>query len=306
MKIELSGVFAPITTPFIDEALSIDQLKQNMWVYKQTDLAGFFALGSNGENKSLDENEKMKVLEAVVTEKGQNQWVVAGGGTESTARTISFCCQLSEAGADLVSVLTPCYFKSAMTDEAMIGYYTDVADALSIPVVVYNAPGFTGIEISPKSLETISKHPNIIGMKDSSPFNYGKYLEVCDKNFQLLSGSISALLPALTLGAVGGVASLANAFPRTCCRFYEKAISGDLEGARHLHFMLSRLNNTILGRFGVAGMKFAIDVAGLHGGLPRRPLLPLNEDAKGIIREAITASGVLKLEANEADAGLDR
>ncbi len=301
MKINLSGVFAPIATPFIDEALSIDQLKKNMQVYRQTALSGYFALGSNGENKSLDENEKMKVLESVVREKAKEQLVMAGGGYESTGLTISFCQQLASSGADIVSVVTPSYFKKAMTDEALIGYYSDVADALTIPVVVYNAPGFTGIEISPKALGTISRHPNIIGMKDSSPFKYGLYLEVCDDNFQLLSGSASAMFPALALGAAGGVASLANAFPRTCCLLFEKSVTGDLKGARQLHFSLSRLNNAVSVRFGVAGLKYAMDVVGLYGGLPRRPLLSLNDDAKKIIREVIDSSGILELERSEAE-----
>ena len=298
MKIELSGVFAPITTPFIDEALASDQLKKNMQVYKQTALSGYFALGSNGENKSLDDSEKMKILEVIVQEKEKKQLVMAGGGYESTLRTIAFCRKLADAGADLVSVLTPCYFKKAMTDEALIGYYTDVADALSIPVVVYNAPGFTGMEISPKALGTISQHPNIIGMKDSSPYKYSRYLEVCDTNFQLLSGSISALFPALTLGAVGGVAALANAFPRMCCQLFEKFKTGDLTEARRLHFMLSRMNNAVSGRFGVAGLKFALDVAGLYGGIPRRPLLPLKKEEIKLIREDIDASNILDLESN--------
>ena len=299
MKIVLSGVFAPITTPFIDEALSIDQLKKNMQVYKQTALSGYFALGSNGENKSLDENEKMKVLDVIIQEKAENQLVMAGGGYESTRRTIIFCRQLAAAGADLVSVLTPSYFKKSLTDEALIGYYSEVAEALSIPVIVYNAPGFTGMEISPKALGTISQHPNIIGMKDSSPYKFSRYLEVCDTYFQLLSGSISALFPALTLGAVGGVAALANAFPRTCCRLFEKFKTGDLTEARRLHFMLSRLNNAVSGRFGLAGLKYALDLVGLYGGLPRRPLLSLNNDAKKMIREDIDVSGILDIEPND-------
>lgn len=298
MKIDLSGLFAPVTTPFMDEAITLEQLKNNMRFYSKTALAGYFALGSNGENKSLDETEKMRVLEVIIEEKAEKQQVMAGGGAESTCRTIAFCRELASAGADVVSVLTPSYFKKSMTDEALIGYYTDVAEALTIPVVVYNAPGFTGMEISPRAIEIISQHPNIIGMKDSSPYKYGQYLEVCDKDFQLLSGAISALFPALTLGARGGVAALANAFPGACCRLFELYKADDLTEARRLHFLLSRLNQAISVRFGVAGLKFALDVAGLYGGLPRRPMLPLKDAERKMIREVIDTSGILELEAN--------
>ena len=292
MTRRISGIIAPITTPFVDEAVSIDQLKGNVRKYRDTPLSGFFVLGSNGENKSLTEAEKLKILEAVLGERSDHQLIMAGTGYESTRQAIAFSKKAADLGADFVSLLTPSYFKKRLTDEAMIGYYTEVAEALSIPVLIYNAPGFTGMTISPKVIEAISRHPNIAGMKDTSPANIGRYLEVCGEDFDVLSGTIDTLFPGLALGASGGVVSLANAFPHPCCELYKRFKRGDLQGARKLFYKLFRLNHSVSGNFGVAGVKYAMEVAGYYGGPPRLPLLPLTDSDKKLIKQAISEAGL--------------
>ena len=217
---------------------------------------------------------------------------MAGTGYESTRQAIAFSKKAADLGADFVSLLTPSYFKKRLTDEAMIGYYTEVAEALSIPVLIYNAPGFTGMTISPKVIEAISRHPNIAGMKDTSPANIGRYLEVCGEDFDVLSGTIDTLFPGLALGASGGVVSLANAFPHPCCELYERFKRGDLQGARKLFYKLFRLNHSVSGNFGVAGVKYAMEVAGYYGGPPRLPLLPLTDSDKKLIKQAISEAGL--------------
>jgi 4-hydroxy-2-oxoglutarate aldolase len=175
----------------------------------------------------------------------------------------------------------------------MIGYYTDVAEAVSISVLCYNAPGFTGMTISPKVIEVISKHPNIAGMKDTSPANMARYIEVCADDFDVLSGTINTFFIGLALGASGGVVSLADAYPEPCCELYERFKNGDINGARVLHNTLFRLNHSLSGRLGVAGVKYAMDVAGYHGGPPRLPLLPVTEEDKRSIRGALAEAGLL-------------
>lgn len=292
MEKKLSGIFAPITTPFVNEEVSYEQLKSNMKKYKETQLAGFFALGSHGESKSLTENEKLKILEMVLQEKAGHQIVMAGTGYESTRQTISFSRKIAEMGADFVSIVTPSYFKKRLTNDALIRYYTDVADAISIPVLAYNAPGFTGVTLSATVIKKISEHPNISGMKDTSTGNMSSYLEVCSEDFDILSGTVSTLLTAMVLGASGGVVSLANAFPKICCDLYNKFKSVDLEGARKLHYLLFKLNRSVSGGFGVAGVKYAMEVAGLYGGNPRLPLLPLNDKDRRFISYAISEAGL--------------
>ena len=293
MSKSLSGIFAPISTPFVNGEVAYDQLKFNLQKYSETELAGYFALGSNGESMFLTESEKLKVLEIVLQEKADHQIVMAGAGYESTFQTISFSNQAAEMGADFVSILTPSYFKKRLTDEAMIGYFTDVADAVSAPVVAYNAPGFTGMTLSPNVVEVISRHSNVAGIKDTSKGNMSSYLSVSDEVFDVLSGTVSTLYESMLLGAKGGVVSLANAFPAPCCELFEACMALDLEKARRLHYILIKLNKAVSGSYGVAGVKYAAEVAGFHGGDPRKPLLPITEDGRQSIRKAIEEAGIL-------------
>ncbi len=292
MSKSLSGIFAPITTPFENEEVSYERLKENTLKYAQTPLRGLFVIGSNGEAKSLTEDEKLKILETVLQVKGEDQVIMAGAGYESTRQTIAFSKKVASMGADFVSLVTPSYFKKSLTDEALIGYYQDVAEAVTVPVLIYNAPGFTGITVSPKVVGTLSRHPNIAGMKDTSPGNIASYLDVCGDDFSVLAGTINFLFIGLTLGAKGGVVSLANAFPNPCCELYERYTKGDVEGARRLHTRLFRLNQSVSGAGGVAAVKQAMDFARLHGGLPRLPLLPLTDSQKQRIKAAIQEAGL--------------
>ena len=292
MNQRLSGIFAPITTPFVKEEVSLENLRLNMHKYKKSPLNGFFALGSNGESKSLTEDEKLKILEIVLHERADHQLVMAGTGHESTRQTIAFSKKVAEMGADFVSAVTPSYFKKRLTDEALMGYYTDVADAISIPVLAYNATGVTGMTLSANVVEKISQHPNIAGMKDTSTGNMSSYLDACSDDFDILAGTISTLFSAMLLGSTGGVVSLANAFPELCCRLYENYRSGDVEGARQLHYTLFRLNRSVSGSFGVAGVKYAMEIAGYYGGDPRLPLLSLSDVNKKDISNAVAKAGL--------------
>ena len=293
MSQKVCGIFAPITTPFVDDEVLFDQFKENIRKYSQTPLNGYLVLGSNGESKSLTEDEKLKLLEIVLENKADHQLVMAGTGYESTRQTIAFSKKVQQLGADLVSLVTPSYFKKSLSDDALIGYYTQVADALSIPVFAYNAPGFTGLTLSVNVIEAISQHPNIGGMKDTSPAGLAGYLEFCGNDFDVLAGTMNTLFIGLSLGASGGVISLANAFPGPCCELYAAYTHNDIAKARRLHSTLFRLNQSVSGAAGVAGVKYAMDLGGYHGGKPRLPLLPIREIDKQRIRKAAEAAGVL-------------
>ena len=293
MKRRLAGILTPITTPFENEMVSYQQLKSNMKKFRNTRLNGYFALGSNGESKFLTELEKLKILEVVLQEKADHQVVIASTDYESTRQTIVFSKQVAETGVDYISILPPFYFKKHMTDDSIVGYYTDVAEAVSVPVVAYNAPSFTGLTLSLSVIEKISQHQNIIGMKDTSNGNMSGYLSVCGDDFDILSGTVSTLFTAMLLGAKGGVISLANAFPDICCELYKEIMTGDIESARRIYYLLFGLNRSVSGRFGVAGVKYAMTIAGYYGGNPRRPLLPLNGDEQKYIFNAISKTGIL-------------
>jgi len=294
-KKKLSGVFAPVVTPFNSDELALDDLRFNLRKLNETDLAGYLALGSNGEFRSLSDKEQIQVLEVFAEEKG-DKVVMVGTGCESTRQTIEKSKLVSEMGFDYVSVLTPSYFAKHIDGATLQRYYTQVADSIDIPVLLYNAPGFTGgTEIPLKTIVELSRHPNIAGMKDSSPVGPLKLLAHLDpaEDFNVLAGSANFFYPSLHLGASGSVLSLANTLPDPCCDIYRLFTQGKYGDAKELSFRLARLNQAVSGAWGVAGVKVAMDIAGFKGGKPRHPLQYLSEEAKERVKQAIINEGFM-------------
>ncbi|MEZ4509487.1 MAG: dihydrodipicolinate synthase family protein [Eubacteriales bacterium] len=291
----LSGVFAPITTPFFENGeVDYNGLKRNMDRYAKSPLKGYLALGSNGENKSLLAEEKLRVLEIIVQNKGAEQVVMTGCIAESTFETIRFAREACAIGTDYVTLLSPNYFKKQMTDEALLKYFSDVADSVDKPCLAYCAPQFTGgITLSNALVKKLSEHPNIVGMKDSSTGNINGYLMSVPDDFCVMAGSANFFLSALIGGASGGVISLANAFPDITVKMYKLFCDRDYEACFALNQEILQLNKAVSGRGGVAAVKAAMDMAGYSGGLPRLPLLPLSEADKTSIRAALSEKGLI-------------
>ena len=291
---KLSGIFVPVVTPFRDDEIQTNDLRFNLRELKQTRLRGYLALGSNGEFMSLSDLEQAHILELFAEEKG-NKVLMAGTASESTKRTIEKSRQAAEMGFDYVSILTPHYFAKQMDGPLLQAYYKKIADNVSIPLLLYNAPGFTGgVQIPPQTVKALSRHPNIMGMKDSSPVGPARYLSVLDPDveFFVLAGSVNSLYPSLHLGAVGGIVSLANVMPNVCCELYELFQGKKHDEAKELHFRLARLNEAVSGSYGVAGVKAAMSVTGFKGGEPRHPLRSLSDVETKRIRERILSENL--------------
>jgi len=297
IKEKLSGVFAPIITPFKNEEISFEELERNIFKYNQTDLKGYMPLGSNGEYQGLTEEESLKILDVVQKCKAPGKVIVAGCGRESAKATVEFIRKAAYYGLDMAFILTPHYFVDKMTDEALIKYFTYIADKSLLPVVIYNAPKFASdLLISPKLLAVLSEHTNIIAMKNSSIVNISKYKEVLreDADFCLIAGNIKTFYPGLVEGAIGGVLSTASYLPEYCCRLYQLYLSQKYEEAVQLHNFLNNLSDNTISRFGVAGVKFALDLRGFFGGIPRIPLLPIRSEDQEQIIEYFQKAGISK------------
>ena len=287
-----TGVFAPITTTFDpDGTLNLDAMRENVKKYAASPIHGYLALGSNGENKSLTNEEKIAVAKDIIENKAPEQIVMAGSIFESTMETIAFAKEMEKLGADYITLLSPCYFKSAMKDEVLIRYFTDVASAVDTPCMLYNAPQFCGgITLSLNVIKECAKHPNIVGIKDSSSGNVEKIALSVPKDFQVLSGSANTFLSCLLNGGIGGVISLANSVPDVVCRLYDYFVKGELAKAAALNREVIKANMGVSGKYGVAGVKYAMDLNGFFGGAPRLPLLPISEEGKQAVRACLDAA----------------
>ncbi len=273
----LSGVLLPLTTPFDRGAVSPAKLAGNIARYEAHGLAGYLVLGSTGEAALLDEDEKIAVLEAARKAIPATKAMLAGVGLESTSATIRLARRAADAGADLLLVITPFFFRSRMSADALVRHFTAVADASRVPILLYNVPVYTALVIQPAVVATLASHPNIVGLKDSAgdlPWLVDVLARV-PADFQVLSGSVLSVLPALGCGAVGGILAAGNAFPELAVRLFRSYVEGRAAEALALQKALVAPSRLVLGTHGVPGVKAAMDLRGLAGGDPRPPLLPL-------------------------------
>jgi len=295
MNKRLKGVIAPITTPFTaDGEVDYAGLEKNMEFYAKSGIQGYLALGSNGENKSLTNDEKKKVLRTIIENKAKEQFVMAGCIFESTYETIMFAREYEKLGADFLTLLPPSYFKKQMTEPVLIKYFNDVANAVSTPCLLYNAPQFCGgTELSVSLVKECAKNPNIVGMKDSSKGNIESFLFAVRDKICVMAGSADFFMNTLFMGGTGGVVSLANVFPSIVNELYRLILAKDYEKAFALNEKVLQLNKGVSGSGGVAAVKYGMDLAGLRGGEPRLPLLPLADEAKAKMRALLEKEGLI-------------
>ena len=288
-NIDFSGIFPPIVTPFQKEEVAYHYLTENMEKLNGSGIKGVVVLGSNGENVFLSEAEKIEVVKTVIKSASKDMVIIVGSGCESARETIYLTNKLAELGAQAALVVTPFYYGGKMNDEALIKYYTTVADNTEIPVLLYNVPKFTGVNLSTEVLSILAEHSNIAGIKDSSGNinQLGQYLNRVDNGFNILVGTAGALLGALTLGCKGGILALANIAPEKCVEIYNLVQERKIREARELQLRMIPVNHATTVVYGISGLKYAMDLLGYKGGETRLPLLPLKEEEKDKIRNIL-------------------
>jgi 4-hydroxy-2-oxoglutarate aldolase len=289
------GVYPPIPTSFVNGEVARDKLAENLARWNQTGLAGYVVLGSNGETVYLNEAERAAVLSTARQATPRDKLLIVGTGAESTRATIERTRTAAEAGADAALVITPCYYKSQMTVEALRRHYFALADASPIPILLYNVPKFTGLDLSAETVLELAQHPNIAGIKDSggNVAKLGAIIRAAPDHFEVLAGSGGFFYPALVLGAVGGVLALANVAPNPCCQIYHAVREGQHGQAQELQLQMIPLNAAVTARFGIPGLKAALDLLGYYGGEPRSPLSPPGSDQVEEIRRVLKEAGLL-------------
>jgi 4-hydroxy-2-oxoglutarate aldolase len=286
----LSGVFPPVTTPFDDRGrVDHGALACNLACYEVHGAAGYLLLGSTGEAAYLEEGEKLEVLRAARRAVPPARIIIAGVGLESTAATARLAALACDCGADLALVITPFYFRSRMSEEALRRHFEAVAETSPIPILLYNVPKFTGLSMPASVAEALSNHPNVAGLKDSSGDLewMTNVLARVPASFRVLCGSVSIFEPALAAGAVGGVLAAADVVPEPLVALHRAHVAGEAGRARELQASVAEAGRRIVDAAGVPGIKAGMDVRGLSGGRPRPPLLPASRDERDSIRREL-------------------
>ena len=281
--IKLNGLYPPLPTSFKeDEELYLTKIQENIKELCTHDLAGILVLGSNGELVMLSREEKKKVFEAAGKAIPGGKLLIAGSGAQSTRETIEVSKMAAGSGADAVLVLNPSYYRGQMSGEALTRFYHDVADNSPAPVIIYNMPSNSGLDMDADTILAASSHDNIIGLKDSGGnlVKMAAIIKNAKKGFQVLAGSAGFLLPALSIGAVGGILALANIAPGLCLDIYKSFRSGDMDSATQQQLRVVELNTAVTRKWGVPALKAAMDYLGMYGGPVRKPMLPFDGSLK--------------------------
>lgn len=294
-KIDLHGIFPPITTPFINGRVAYDKLASNVEKWNRTGLKGFVVLGSNGEYVYLSEEEKRRVVESVVQSAADEMLIIAGTGCESTAETLRLTEDCAKLGAHAALVVTPQYYAGRIGENALMTHFSELADRSPIPILLYNVPKFTHINLAADIVARLSEHPNIVGIKDSAAnvIQLAEMLNRVAKGFNVMVGTAGVLFSGLTIGCAGGVCALANVAPEECVKIYDLVDAGDLHAARSLQLRMIPVNQAVTAVYGVPGLKAAMDMRGYFGGDPRLPLLPSSEGERSEIEAILKKADLL-------------
>ncbi len=285
----LRGVFVPVTTPFVGDRVAPDFLVQNIAKWETSGVAGYVVLGSTGEAGSLEDQEALELVKAARQAIPRGKTLIVGIGRESAFSTLRWADRLASAGADYGLCVTPHYFKPAMSKAALMAYFSKLAEQLSLPLLLYNIPQFTGVSLPPDAVAELAAHPNIVGLKDSSGdlVQLARVVGRVPPDFAVLIGHGELLAAGILVGAHGAILAMANATPELCLHIYDLCHRGKWEEAVAVQRRLSALVEKVELAYGVAGIKAAMELRGFVGGPPRLPLLPLKESELATIAQVL-------------------
>ena len=292
---QLKGLYIPVTTPFIDDKIAPEKLGFNLEKLQPIELAGYVLFGSSGEAPYLSKDERVTLLKAARKSIPGSKSLVVGTGYESTAETKECTRVAADSGADAVLVLTPNYYKPQMTDDVFVRHYEAIADQSPVPVILYNVPVFTGVDMSANAVKRLSAHEKIIGIKDSTA-NLAKLIELANlprKTFSLMIGNATNFLSGLFLGAAGAILAIGNIAARECVEIHRCYQEKSFEQARNVFLRVLPLATRLIGPHGVPAIKAAMDMQGFFGGLPRAPLLPADTKLLTEMKELLRTAELL-------------
>jgi 4-hydroxy-2-oxoglutarate aldolase len=288
MKIQ--GIFPPIATPFdAGGAIYPAKVRHNVEMWNRTALSGYVVMGSTGESVMLTTEEKATMWGLVANYAAPDKLLIAGTGVESVCETVSLTNAAAEMGYKAAMVRTPHYYKNAACKpETQMLYFRAVADQTRIPLIIYNWPQTTGVDIPAEAVAALSAHPNIIGIKESSG-NLEKVMQMIREKrdgFHVLVGSAPTLWPSLLMGACGAILAYANAAPYSCIAIWEAHLKREEAAGMDWQNRIAHAARLVTVKYGIPGLKYAMDLNGYYGGPPRLPLSAPSAEAKSEIEEA--------------------
>ncbi|HDR00355.1 MAG TPA: 4-hydroxy-tetrahydrodipicolinate synthase [candidate division WOR-3 bacterium] len=282
------GCTTALVTPFRKSRLDSAGLSRNVRFQLQGGVSGLLAAGSTGEAAALSEAEYERVVTTVVRAAKGRAKVMAGVGTSNTAKSLVLLCRARALGADSALVVAPYYVKP--TQEGLYRHFRALAEAADLPLVVYNIPGRSAVNILPATIERLVRDcPNVAAVKEASG-NVDQVTDIvsrCGDRVKVLSGDDSLTLPMMAAGARGVVSVTSNVAPADVSRMVERFLAGDLVEARRLHLALFPLTKALFVESNPIPVKAVLAMLGMAAGEPRLPLTPLSPEGRKVVLAAL-------------------
>jgi 4-hydroxy-tetrahydrodipicolinate synthase len=287
------GSFTALITPFKDGA--IDEATYQSLVQRQIDCGtdGLVPVGTTGESPTLSHDEHMRVTELCIDVARGKVPVIAGTGSNSTEEAIMLQRHAKEAGADAGLVVTPYYNKP--TQPGLIAHFTAIADAVDLPIIIYNIPGRSVIDMTVDTMATLAKHPNIVGVKDATAdlVRPLKTLLACGPDFCQLSGEDATIVPFLSQGGHGCISVSSNIAPELCAQLHDAWQASDLKKVSEINARLLPVHDAMFCEASPGPVKYAAELMGLCSGELRLPLVEITEASKQKVKDALSGAGLL-------------
>jgi len=293
VAIGLRGVFVPNITPFTAQGIDEDALKRVLDYLLQQGASGFVPCGTTGESATLSHEEHRRVVELTIRHVAGRVPIIAGAGSNSTAEAIGLVKHAQDAGADAALVICPYYNRP--TQAGLVAHFTRVAEAVSLPIIMYNIPKRTGVNMEAATAAELSRIPNIVGIKEASGdlHQIADIIHLSEPGFAVLSGDGNMTFSICCLGGVGAILADAHILPGEWRKMVELIAAGKLAEAREIHYRLLPITKALFLETNPVPVKAAVELLGLASGEPRLPLVPATDRCRAVLREELSKLGLL-------------
>ncbi|MGH7382851.1 MAG: 4-hydroxy-tetrahydrodipicolinate synthase [Candidatus Methylomirabilales bacterium] len=293
MKKSFEGSIVAMVTPFRDGKVDEVKIRELVQFHVKNGTDAIVPCGTTGESPTLSHTEHKRVVEVTIEAAAGQIPVIAGTGSNSTAEAIDLTQHAKKAGADGVLMVCPYYNKP--TQAGLVAHYTAVAAAVDIPIIMYNIPGRTGVNMLTETVAALAELPNIVGMKEASGSleQMTEVISLCGDRLTVVSGDDTLTLPLMAVGGKGVISVVANIVPKETAEMTRAALNGDWKRAKELHLRLFPLCKAMFYETNPIPVKTAMQLLGRLNGELRLPLCPMSQANRDKLQKALRAYGLL-------------
>lgn len=291
-KVVFKGCGTAIITPFTEDGVNFEEFRKMIEFQISEGIDSIIVCGTTGESSTMTTEEKKEAIKFAIDVVAKRIPVIAGTGGNCTKSAIEMSKYAESVGADAVLLVTPYYNKT--TQSGLIAHYKAIAEAISIPIVLYNVPSRTGLNITPATCLELSKIDNIVAIKEASG-NISQVAEIanlCRDNLAIYSGNDDQVLPILSLGGLGVISVLSNILPKDVHNMVENFFNGNIKEATRLQLDTLKLTSALFSEVNPIPVKAACNMMGFNVGTPRLPLIEMSDDGKERLKKEMINYGI--------------